>query len=119
MKTRWFGVTALIGTVLGAALLAAPAWALGDKELTPLGKWMKPNVGAPMAGQEYATVAASMRVVAGRVPSGNYGNWASLSTQAAAAAAKGDLNAIKAACKGCHDAYKTQYRSEHPGDAYP
>jgi hypothetical protein len=108
---------ATIPLVLAIAL--ATGLALAGEAKTPLGKWMKPNMGAPMAGQDFAALQKSLTVVAGKVPSGSYGDWASLAKGGADAAGKQDVAGVKAACKGCHDKYKQQYISDHPNDAFP
>ncbi|MDP9152115.1 MAG: hypothetical protein M3O36_19495 [Myxococcota bacterium] len=104
-----FLATAL--TVAGSAALAA--------ELTPLGKWMKPNMGAPMAGQDFATLQKSLELVAGSTPSPDYPQWAAIAKAGAAAAAKQDVAGVKAACKQCHDPYKAKYKKEFPTRPFP
>jgi hypothetical protein len=106
----------LFAAVVGAAALASgTAWA---EELTPLGKWMKSNVGGPMASGDLATVAKSMDFIAGKGPAA-YDKWDTLAKQGAEAARKGDTKALKAACKGCHEAYKQKYRAENKERAFP
>jgi hypothetical protein len=102
-----------------AALLAAGLAAAGDPK-TPLGKWMKPNVGVPMAGQDYATVQQSLTLVASKPPpSGDYGQWATIATNGANAAAKQDNAGTKASCKQCHDLYKQKYIADFPDRPFP
>ncbi|MGD0675255.1 MAG: hypothetical protein ABSC94_07535 [Polyangiaceae bacterium] len=60
---------------------------------TPLGKWMKPNVGAPLAGQDL--------------------------TAGATAAGKQDLAGVKASCKQCHDLYKESYKKDFASRPFP
>jgi cytochrome c553 len=105
----------LIGAL---ALTTAVAAAAGPK--TPLGAWMKPNMGAPLAGQDFATLQKSFEFVAGKPPpSGDYPQWATFAKAGAAAAAKPDAAAVKAACKQCHDAYQEKYRKEFPTRPFP
>jgi cytochrome c553 len=93
--------------------------AAGDPK-TPLGKWMKPNMGAPLAGQDFAALQKSLDLVASKPPpAGSYPKWASMAQAGSAAAAKQDVTAVKAACKQCHDAYKEQYIKEYPTRAFP
>jgi len=102
-----------------ALSLVAGLAAAGDPK-TPLGKWMKPNVGAALAGQDFAALQKSLDLVASKPPpSGNYPKWASMAQAGSAAAAKQDVPAIKAACKQCHDAYKEQYIKEFPTRSFP
>jgi hypothetical protein len=93
--------------------------AAGDPK-TPLGKWMKPNMGAPLAGQDFAALQKSLDLVASKPPpGGSYPKWASMAQTGSAAAGKQDVAAVKAACKQCHDAYKEQYIKEFPTRAFP
>jgi hypothetical protein len=119
MKKAWLGLGVLVAAIVGGALAAAPASA--DDPLTPLGKWMKQNMGALMAPdtKDFTAIKAQFDFVIGKVPSGAYGQWATFSQAGSAAAAASDLKAVKAACKGCHDAHKRQYKTEHATDPFP
>ena len=100
--------------MLGAGLAAA------GEPATPLGKWMKPNVGVPLAGQDFATLQKSLELVSSKPPPGEgYPEWANMSKAGAAAAAKQDLKAVKASCKQCHDAYKEKYKKEFVARPFP
>jgi hypothetical protein len=100
------------------ALVAGIATAAGP--LTPLGKWMKPNMGAPLAGQDFATLQQSFQLVAGKPPpSGDYPQWSAFAKGGGAAAAKQDVAGVKAACKQCHDAYKEKYKKEFATQPFP
>ena len=101
------------------AIALATGLAVAGEAKTPLGKWMKPNMGTPMAGQDFATLQKSLTLVAGKVPSGSYGDWAKLAQGGADAAGKQDQAGVKAACKGCHDKYKQQYITDHLSDPFP
>lgn len=48
-----------------------------------------------------------------------YTNWASIAKDGAKAAREGQLDAVKAACRGCHDQYKTKYKTEIRARAIP
>src|SRR5580704_18304995 len=91
------------------ALALVGGLCLADDPKTPLGKWMKPNMGAPMAGSDFDTLKKSFDLVGSRPPGAAYPNWATLSKQGSTAAAAQDLSGVKAACKGCHDQYKQNY----------
>jgi hypothetical protein len=87
---------------------------------TPLGKWMKPNVGAPLAGQDFDTLQKSLTLVANKPPPGTaYPKWASISTAGATAAGKQDLAGVKASCKQCHDLYKESYKKDFASRPFP
>jgi hypothetical protein len=105
---------------LTVALCFASGLAAAGDPKTPLGKWMKPNMGAPLAGQDFAALQKSLDLVASKPPpSGSYPKWASMAQAGSAAAGKQDVAAVKAACKQCHDAYKEQYIKEFPTRAFP
>src|SRR5581483_6466723 len=99
-----------------AALVLAVAGASGvafaGDPATPLGKWMKPNIGAALAGQDFPTLQKNLDFVAGKVPSGDYAQWAEVAKSGSAAAAKQDIKGVKASCKSCHDLYKDKYKKE-------
>ena len=104
--------------IAALALTAGVAAAAGP--LTPLGTWMKPNMGAALAGQDFPTLQKNFEFVAGKPPpSSDYPQWATFAKAGAAAAAKSDVAAVKAACKQCHDAYKEKYRKEFPTRPFP
>jgi hypothetical protein len=109
----------LLRITLPCALALACGLAAAGEPATPLGKWMKPNMGAPLAEQDFATLGKSLSLVAGKPPSGAYPNWAKIANAGAAAAAKQDLAGVKASCKQCHDAYKEGYKKEFPTRAFP
>jgi cytochrome c553 len=110
-----------ISFVLVASLAAMAFTGLaraGDPK-TPLGKWMKPNMGAPLAGEDYDTLKKSLDLVASKAPKGDYPQWSAMATAGSAAAAKQDLKAVKASCKQCHDAYKEKYIKDFPALPFP
>jgi hypothetical protein len=102
-----------LATGLAASLAAA------GEPTTLLGKWMKPNMGAPLAGQDFATLKTSLDLVSSKPPPGDYPQWASISSAGSAAAAKSDLAGVKASCKQCHDLYKEKYKKEQPTRPFP
>jgi hypothetical protein len=81
---------------------------------------MKPNMGAPLAGQDFATLQKSLDLVASKPPpSGDYPQWSTIAKDGSAAAAKQDLAAVKKSCKQCHDAYKEKYKKEFAARPFP
>ena len=56
--------TAVPVTALTVALSLAAGLAVAAEPTTLLGKWMKPNMGAPLAGQDFATLQTSLSLVA-------------------------------------------------------
>jgi len=104
--------------VLSLALAASVAAAREAK--TPLGKWMKPNMGTPLAGQDFDTLQKSADFVASKPPAGgNYPKWTTMAKAVSAAAGKQDVKALKAACKDCHDAYEDKYIKDFPSQPFP
>ena len=88
--------------------------------LTPLGKWMKANMGAPLAGQDFAGLQKGFSFVAGKPPpSGDYSQWSSYAKSGESAATKQDVAGVKASCKQCHDAYKEKYKKEFATQPFP
>jgi hypothetical protein len=114
LRTLLPAFLAAVGTVAFASETARA----GDPK-TPLGRWMKPNMGAPLAGSDFDKLKVSFDVVSGKPPPGDYPRWAEISAAGSKASAAKDLPGIKAACKQCHDAYKTKYQSEFPVRPYP
>lgn len=110
---------ATLPATIALAIAAAAGGAAAAEAKTPLGKWMKPNMGAPLAGQDFATLQKSLELVASKSPSGDYPNWTSIAKAGGAAAAKQDLTGVKAACKQCHDQYKQKYITEFPTRPFP
>jgi hypothetical protein len=81
---------------------------------------MKPNVGAPLAEQDFPTLQKSLALIASKPPPGSaYPRWAAVANAGAAAAGKSDLKGVKASCKDCHDAYKESYKKDFPTRAFP
>jgi hypothetical protein len=106
-------------SALVAALALAAGVAAAGEPKTPLGRWMKPNMGVPLAGQEFDKLKASFDLVASKPPPGDYPKWASMSQAGSQAAAAKDVAGVKAACKQCHDAYKTKYVGEFATRPFP
>jgi hypothetical protein len=106
---------------LGLALVSAcvTGLAVAGEPATPLGKWMKPNVGAPLAEEDFATLAKSLALVASKPPPGDYARWQQMANAGAEAAAKQDLRGVKASCKDCHAAYKESYKRDHATRPFP
>jgi cytochrome c553 len=115
MKSSFVSLVLLVSI---AAVAFAGLARAGDPK-TPLGKWMKPNMGAPLAGEDYDTLKKSIDLIASRAPQGDYPQWSAMASAGSAAAAKQDLKAVKASCKQCHDAYKDKYIKDFPAQPFP
>ena len=104
---------------LTVALSLAAGFAAAEEPKTLLGKWMKPNMGAALAGQDFDKLAASLTLVAGKPPPGNYPEWANMAKQGRRGGKEQDLKGVKASCKACHDAYKKSYIDESRDASVP
>lgn len=76
----------------------------------PMQAWMKANA-AGAATEDAASLASVLDRTAKLAPPG-YGSWAQISNDGAAAARAGDIKGARAACSGCHNQYRTQYKAE-------
>jgi hypothetical protein len=77
---------------------------------------MKKNTSPAMSAHDFDALAAALEKVAAFAPGQpGYGHWASISRDGAAAARVQDLDAVKAACRGCHDQDKDRYRGRPRG----
>lgn len=92
--------------------------ACGTKPLPdcPLQAWMKQNMTPPMKSHDWQGLADSLEHAATLAPPNyattGYVNWVSIAKDGANAARAADLEAVKAACRGCHEQYKKKYRAE-------
>jgi hypothetical protein len=86
----------------------------GSKENPcPLQKWMRQNMAPALAAGDSAGLAVALDKVAKNSPDASWATWATFSKQGSDAAKKGDLAGAKAACKGCHDAFKDKYKAQY------
>ncbi len=103
---------ALSAAVLGGALLAAAPASAADTTLKDLMKKM----GATSSSGDAKGLAPFFAKTKGMAKP-EFANWASISDQGKAAAEKGDLDAAKATCKSCHDAYRAEYKTKYGSKA--
>jgi hypothetical protein len=96
--------------------------ACGSKDLPdcPLQRWMKENAAAMLDFGEVTTIAEDFDQIALFAPPrfgrpSRFPYWASISRDGADAARNGDLNAAKAACRGCHTQYLATYHAAFRG----
>jgi len=79
----------------------------------PLQAWMKANAATAMTtGDLFALAKALDSVATFAPPSKDYANWASIARDGANAARAGGLESVKAACRSCHNQYRTKYKTE-------
>ena len=79
---------------------------------------MKKNTATAMASEDNPALAEAFDKIVTFAPAG-YTNWASISRDGAAAARAGNINAVKGACRGCHDQYRTKDRTDIRARALP
>ncbi|MEO8801274.1 MAG: hypothetical protein ABI551_25505 [Polyangiaceae bacterium] len=84
----------------------------------PLQKWMKQHTQADLSAGDNAAIAGDLEKIAAMAPDG-YSKWASIAKDGATAARAANTDAVKASCRGCHDDYKTKYKTEMRGRAVP
>jgi hypothetical protein len=72
-------------------------------------KWMKSAMAGAVSSGDKDKIAKALEHIAGK-PVAGYGEWASLAKQGAEAAKKGDIDAAKQSCKGCHEKYQKKYQ---------
>jgi hypothetical protein len=97
----------------GSPASAPHAYECGDKgqKPCPLQGWMKANMASASSSGDAAELGKQFDYVAAHAPPG-FTNWASIAKSGAAKSKASDLDGAKAACKSCHDQYKTRYKVE-------
>jgi hypothetical protein len=85
----------------------------------PLQGWMKNNTTPAITSKDFNALAVALDKIAAFAPGSGYPNWVSISKDGAAAARASELEAVKAACRGCHDQYKAKYKAELRGRPLP
>src|SRR5262245_55393481 len=97
---------------LAVALAATTAAAAPDNALKDSMKKMQAQV---LNGEPKSLMAAiDVNKAKGKA---EYPNWGAISEKGKAAAEKGDMPGVKASCKECHDAYRTDYKTKYGSKA--
>ena len=78
----------------------------------PLQDWMRKNVAASLASNDAASLSIALERAAKLTPDPAWATWVSAASSGAEAAKKGDIAGARAACKTCHDAWRTTYREQ-------
>lgn len=109
-------VSQTVAPTLSAAPTTSSSAAAADAGSFPLQVWMKQNMTPPMNAKNWQGMADSLENAAKLAPpnyaTAGYPNWVSIAKDGANAARAADLDAVKAACRGCHQQYKDKYRAE-------
>jgi hypothetical protein len=95
----------------------------------PLQAWMKRETIPAMASNDLPTIGGVLDQMVDLAPPPpvqvgdaavvGYPNWSSIARDGAAAARAGNIDAVKGACRGCHEQYLVKYRNEHRARPLP
>ena len=87
--------------------------ALAEGAAPPLDTWMRDTAGPALLSGDLQAIAASFDLIrAAAPPTSTYANWASIAKDGADAARSGHLDAVKAACRVCHEEYERSYHAD-------
>ena len=78
----------------------------------PLQDWMRKNVAAALAANDAEALSSALEKAAKLAPDPAWASWGTAASSGAAAAKNGDIAGARAACKTCHDAWRTTYREQ-------
>lgn len=98
--------------VLGATLAAAIPAGAADNTLKDLMKKM----GATATSGDAKALGPIFEKTKG-LAKPEFSNWTAIADKGKAAADKGDLDGAKAACKSCHDSYRSAYKTKYGSKA--
>ena len=73
---------------------------------------MRKNVASALASNDAAALSVALEKAAKLSPDPTWATWVTAASSGAAAAKKGDVAGARAACKSCHDAWRTTYREQ-------
>jgi cytochrome c556 len=118
---RFAIVLSFVAAVSGLALISSPAVRADDAKCgekgqpsCPLQGWMEKNMQDPFDAKDLKTVAASFEKVAKMAPDPKWNDgangWSKLATDGAAAAKAGNADEAQKSCKGCHKAWRSEYK---------
>jgi hypothetical protein len=74
---------------------------------------MRATLAAPLAENNTTALATGLEKAAALVPDRAWSSWVVLARSGAEAAKQGDIARARAACKGCHDAWRDTYRAKY------
>jgi hypothetical protein len=108
----WHASSLLAAVVAAAALLGSVSAEAADTSLKDLMKKVNTNV---LNGDTKALGPLFDQAKAKAKP--EFKDWNALCDKAKAAAEKGDVDALKATCKTCHDSYRNDYKTKYGSKA--
>ncbi len=85
----------------------------------PMQAFMRASVATPLASNDGAALAAGLERAGRLAPEATWASWATFASDGAAAARRGDVAGARAACKGCHDAWREKYRAGYRARPLP
>ena len=118
---RFAFVLTFVAAVSGAALITSPSVHADDAKCgdkgepsCPLQGWMEKNMQEPFEKKDLKAVASALEKVAKMAPDPKWNDgengWAKLANDGAAAAKAGDEATVQKSCKGCHKAWRSEYK---------
>lgn len=118
---HWLG--AAFGCALLGALTRTPRSAAADDAGVtlscgtsdapcPLQKWMRANMGTPLAAGDTDALGKALDHIATLSPDASWTAWAQSASAGSLAAKSKDMAGVKASCKSCHDAFKDKYKAQ-------
>lgn len=113
------GLLCIIAVALWPDPSSAQSSACGEdgQPPCPLQAWMERNMQPPTENQDLPALQRALEQSADMAPdpSWNRGSkaWNKIARDGAAAAAAGDFAGARQSCKGCHQAWRDQYKRDH------
>jgi hypothetical protein len=123
-------VIGAVATLFASVAPAAPVdeapsapskeFACSKDKSCPMQKWMKANMGAALASEDFAALSTALGVVMEKAPKG-YPKWVSIAKKGKDAADAKNLVGVKGACDECHktEKYKDKYKDEMRDQPWP
>jgi hypothetical protein len=123
-KTRW--QPAVADASADAALALRPPDGAPDTLVAcgrghgpcPLETWMETELSAPLQTRDWAHLSRAIARLAADAPE-HFPRWRHWSTRSAEAARARNSEAVRVACKGCHNEYRDEYRALMPARPAP
>jgi hypothetical protein len=104
-------------SLVAAASVAGPCGVAGQPDC-PLQGWMKATMTPAISAGDLVRLERDFKRIADFAPP-DYGRWKAISGAGADAAAHGDIEGARQACKSCHDEFRARYRRELRARALP
>jgi hypothetical protein len=84
----------------------------------PLELWMETELSGPLQTKDWEHLGRSLRALVADAPA-PFARWGEWATRGSAAVRLRNADAVRSACKGCHEAYREDYRRRMPQRAAP